>query len=230
MNGTRSKEPAQLMSVVPSDENTPPAEPTQPPLTKPAASGYIEMPWGIADAGNWFLYATSTLTLTWVDAPAGCEQYEFVLSPSPTERIVIGTDRDLSDGISVDWQVPEDLSEAGLRGEALCSGSQVVPSLHSGILYSGDSPPKGVCVLASASIGAPDVLREPSLSSEAVAILIPGDFAPVLEQTGDGWYRIDSRELTPVGTSDTSPETGWITDQYSLKFFGPCDNVPVADK
>jgi hypothetical protein len=189
--------------------------------------GYIEMPWGIADAGNWFLYATSILSLNWSDAPAGCEQYEFVLSHSSTERIVIGTDRDPSDGIAIDWQVPAGLSEASLRGEALCSGSQVVPSLHSGILYSGDPPPEGVCVLASGTIGAPDVLREPSTSSEAVAKLIPGDFAPVLDHTLDGWYQIGADSLTPIGATESSPDTGWISDQVSLKFFGPCDDFSV---
>lgn len=225
-----TREPSQLTPVVPTDEDPSSAGPTLPPPTSSVAAGHIEMPWGIADAGNWFLYATSTLTLTWIDAPAGCEQYEFLLIPSSAERIVIGTDLDPSDGISVDWQVPEGLSEAGLRGEALCSGSQIGPSLHSGILYSGDSPPEGVCVLASANIGAPDVLREPSPSSEVVAKLRPGDFAPVLEHNLDGWYRIGTDTLTPIGASESSPDTGWITDQYPLKFFGPCDDIPVTDK
>lgn len=198
------------------------------PPAPTAASGYIEMPWGIADAGNWFLYPTSVLALTWIDAPTGCQQYEFILSPPSSERIVIGTDLDPSDGISVDWQVPEGLSEVGLRGEALCGDSQITPSLHSGILYSGDAPPEGVCVLASGSIRAADVLREASLSSEAVAMLIPGDFAPVLEYTQEGWYRIDSRTLAPTQGSVSPPDTGWITDQFSLEFFGPCDDSPIS--
>jgi len=199
------------------------------PPTSTVSTGYIEiLPWQIADAGNWFLYATSILTLTWIDAPSGCEQYEFVLTPSSIERIIIGTDRDPADEISIDWPVPEGLSGAGLSGEALCSGSQVVPSLHSGILYSGDSPPEGVCVIAAGSIGPPGVLREPSHSSETVARLIPGDFAPVLEFRQEGWYRIDTATLTPRQGSESPPDTGWISDQSSLKFFGPCDDIPVA--
>ena len=137
-----------------------------------------------------------------------------MLSPSPTERIVIGTDLDPSDGISVDWQVPEGLSEASLRGEALCSGSQVVPSLHSGILYSGDPPPEGVCVLASASqLELPTCSVSHLLSSEAVAKLIPGDFAPVLDHTLDGWYQIGAgQRLLSIGATESSPDTGWISN------------------
>lgn len=230
--------PRLLPTAIPSESvttHTVDATPTSPAsgefqatVTPQSPRGFIDLPWGVGDAGNWFLYATSVLTLTWIDPPLLCDQYDFVISESPSEQTVIGTDLDASDGVSIEWQVPERISEASLRGEAFCGDSSVISSFGSGILYSGDAPPEGVCVLASGTIGAIDVLHEPSLSSEPFAFLVPGVFAPVLERTQDGWYRVDANVATLMVDESSAPETGWITDRYSIKLFGPCDTIPFV--
>ena len=153
-------------------------------------NGLIRIPWGVADAGNWFLYATAQLTLTWDTPPPDCQRYDFIVEGSEDSRTVFGTDMDPSDGVSIDWEVPENL-EGSLRGEALCEGDEIRQSIWSGELYSGDAPPEGVCTLTSGTIGVVDLFSTPSLSSETNAYLTPGIFASVLEHTEDGWYRID---------------------------------------
>ncbi|MFQ5921544.1 MAG: hypothetical protein ACE5M4_01760 [Anaerolineales bacterium] len=191
-------------------------------------NGLIQIPWGVGDAGNWFLYATAQLTLTWNSPPPDCERYEFIVEASSDSRTVIGTDFEPSDGVSIDWEVPENIS-GSLYGEALCEGDQIRRSIWSGELYSGTAPPEGVCTLASGTIGAVDLYSTPSLSSATDAFLIPGIFAPVLERTNDGWYRIDdsATEDWPTGAAPTGP--AWVWSEYSLKFFGPCESVPIAD-
>jgi len=191
-------------------------------------NGQIEIPWGVGDAGNWFLYATARLTLTWNRPPPDCDRYDFVVEGSSESRTVIGTDLDPSDGVSIDWEVPEKL-EGGLWGEALCEGGEILRSIWSGELYSGDAPPEGVCTLASGTIGVVDLFSTPSLSSETNAYLTPGVIAPVLERTVNGWYRIDENVAFDWQTNQPPIEPGWVSDKYSMRFFGPCDDVPIAD-
>lgn len=220
-------------TVVPT---TPTLDPTQvtavgtgdTPTSTPEWFGLIQIPWGVGDAGNWFFYATARLTLTWIRPPADCERYEFVVKGLDDSKTVIGTDLDPSDGISLDWEVPENL-RGSLWGEALCEEGRILSSMWSGELYSGDAPPEGVCTLASGTIGVVDLFSTPSLTSETNAYLIPGVFAPVLERTEDGWYRIDESVAFDWQTSQPPTEPGWVSDKYSMRFFGPCDDVPIAD-
>jgi hypothetical protein len=197
--------------------------------TLPSGVGHIYLSGAIGDAGYWFVFATSVVTLTWIDPPSTCNQYDFVISDSSSDWTVIGTDLDPSDGILIEWQVPEHISYASLMGKALCEESSVIHSLELGILFSGDAPPEGVCVLISGTMGTPDLYLEPSLSSRPFAFLKQGSFAPVLERTQDGWYRIDTIDSVSWDESQSMPEFGWITDIAGIKLFGPCDRVPVSN-
>lgn len=208
---------------------TPTSTKAQATATLPSTVGHIYLSGGIGDAGYRFVFATSVVTLTWIDPPPTCNQYDFVISDSSSDWTVIGTDLDPSDGISIEWQVPEHISYASLMGEAFCEESSVIHSLELGNLFSGDAPPEGVCVLISGTMGTPDLYLEPSLSSRPFAFLKQGSFAPVLERTQDGWYRIDTIDSVSWDESQSMPEFGWITDIAGIKLFGPCDSVPIAN-
>jgi hypothetical protein len=209
-------------------QSTPTNLPTQPTSTEQSVFGFIDIPWGVADAGNYFLYANAWLTLTWNNPPPNCVRYDFIVEGSDADRTVIGTDIDLSDGVSIDWQVPEQLS-GSLLGEASCDDDQILYSNWSGELHSGPAPPEGVCTLASGTIGVLDLFSTPSLSSETSAYLIPGVFAAVLERTANGWYRIDESVAFDYETGEAPTGPGWVWAEHSIQLFGPCESVPIAD-
>jgi hypothetical protein len=166
---------------------------------------------------------------TWIDPPSACNRYDFLLSNTSSDWAVIGADFDPSDGVSIEWIVPENLSKASMMGEAYCEETTVIHSLEFDYLFSGDAPPEGVCVLISGTIGALDLYLEPSLSSKRVAFLDLNSYAPVLERTQDGWYRIDASDCIPWIESDSVPDSGWVADIMGIRLFGPCDNVHIAD-
>jgi hypothetical protein len=186
------------------------------------------IPSGVGDAGNFFLYAGSILTLTWEDPPAGAARYDFVLSAfESSETVVIGSDLDASDGVTTEWYVPEFVS-GSLTGAAVFDDGRVIYSHRSADLYSGIAPPEGTCVLASGTIGALDVFKQPSDASPPFAILVPGEFAKVLERTIEGWYRIDASPAVDRDTGEPVSGMGWVDSRQSIVLFGPCDGVPVT--
>ena len=156
-------------------------------------------------------------------------RYDFLLSvPSTHETIVIGTDVDSMDGVSVQWTVPEGV-EASMRAAAYYSDGQVVYSEWSGDVYSGKAPPKNICTLASGTIGALEVYDKPNFILPSFAELIPGQYAQVYERTSDGWYRIDA-SVAVVRQGSTASKTGWVFDERSIELFGPCDSIPVTGR
>jgi len=184
---------------------------------------------GIADAGNFFLFAGTTITLAWDNPPMNAMRYDFLLSaPSTHETIVIGTDVDSMDGVSVQWTVPEGV-EASMRAAAYYSDGQVVYSDWSGDVYSGKAPPKNICTLTSGTIGAIELFDKPNFTSPSFAELIPGQYAQVYERTSDGWYRIDA-SVAVVKKGYTAIKTGWVFDERSIHLFGPCDSIPVTGR
>jgi hypothetical protein len=208
---------------------TPTSTKTQATATLSSTIGHIRLPGTIGDAGFTFAFATSVIEVTWIDPPSACNQYDFLLSDSSSDWAVIGTDFDPSDGVSIEWVVPEKLSEASLMGEAYCEEPSVIHSFEFDYLFSGDAPLEGVCVLISGTIGSLDLYLEPSLSSKRVGFLSPDKYALVLGRTQDGWYRIDASDCIPWIESQSLPESGWVADLMGIRLFGPCDNVPVAD-
>ena len=196
------------------------------PLSSP--QGFVLIPTGVGDAGNFFIYAGSIITLTWESPPSGAARYDFVLTPfESSETVVLGSDLDASDGVSAEWQVPEDVG-GSLRGAAHFPDGRLIYSHWSGDVYSGEEPPEGVCTLASGTIGALDVFAEPSMESEAFAYLVPGNYADVLARTVDGWYWIDASTATDTTTGKAATGWGWVAAEYSIELFGPCGEVPLT--
>lgn len=196
-----------------------PGTPTSTPLPQ---QGHISVPTGVGDAGNYYIYAGNVVTLTWNGAPLGCEQYQFVYTDISGIRVLVGADSDSSDGVAIEWKVPEFVGGEDLRIEALCDGS-IIRSGTTGSIYSGALPPDGVCVVASSTIGALDLFGDPSLDSIPFAYLSPGDYARVLEQAGGGWILVDTTDAEQLPPAEQLPATGWVSESYGVEFFGPCD-------
>ena len=163
----------------------------------------------------------------WRDAPLGAERYDLLLMQEQASApVLIGTDSDPSNGISIQWTVPEHLA-AALRAIAYFADGSVVTSLPSFAVYSGQAPPADVCTIRSTSIGVVDLFREPSLDSENFAYIIPGVFLPVLGKTADGWYLIDAQGSYDLASGGTASGKGWVSERYALGFSGPCADVPT---
>ena len=210
-------------------ESTPTSTEAQATATLPSTVGHISLSGYIGDAGYSYVFATSVVTVTWVDPPSACNRYDFLLSDPFFDWKVIGTDFDPSDGVSIEWRAPEHLSFASLMGEAFCEDPSVIHSLEFVDLFSGDAPPEGVCVLTSGTIGDPYMYLEPSFSSKWFAILPSSRYVQVLERTQDGWYRVDTSHAVLMEEMQSKPEFGWISDTEGLRLFGPCDSVPIAN-
>jgi hypothetical protein len=143
------------------------------------------------DAGNFYLLAGETITITWENAPAGADKYEFLLAPLNHETsIVLGSDLEDSDGVAISWAIPEHVA-AELRAIAYFSDGHKSELSFVPIVYSGDVPPVGVCSLM-AKHQPIEVYRLPDRTAEIFALLHPAVYAQVLEITSDGWYRIDA--------------------------------------
>ena len=196
--------------------------------TSPPSIGFVHIP-AVADAGNFFLFAGTTITLTWDDPPLNAMRYDFLLSaPSTHESTVIGTDVVSTDGVSVQWTVPERV-EASLRAAAYYSDGHVIYSYWSGDVYSEKAPPKNICTLASGTSGALEIFDKPKITSSPYAELIPGQYAQVYERTSDGWYRIDA-SVAVVRQGSTGMKMGWVVDERSIILFGPCDSIQVTNR
>jgi len=196
--------------------------------------GYVRVTTDVGDAGNYFIYAGKVIEVAWVDPPLSCEHYEFAYSDASGNRVLLGADPDPSDGVSLEWEVPEQVRAEGLRGEAQCEGI-VVSSWETGFVSSGDLPPDGVCVVASSNIEALYVSNEPSDSAQVFGVLASGDYARALERTQDGWYRIETTAVELYFDAvelylDVSniPASGWITERNGIELFGPCEGVPTS--
>ena len=201
-------------------ESTPASTEAQATVTFPSTVGHISLSGYIGDAGYSYVFATSVVTVTWVDPPSACNQYDFLLSDPSFDWTVIGTDFDPSNGVSIEWRAPEHLSFASLMGEAFCEDPSVIHSLEFVDLFSGDAPPEGVCVLISGTIGDPYMYLEPSFSSKWFAILPSSRYVQVLERTQDGWYRVDTSYAVLMEEMQNKPEFGWISDTEGLRLFG----------
>ena len=194
--------------------------------TRIPAIGELTFPYESADAGNVAILAGTTIDVTWRDAPRGAERYDFFLKPEEASApLLLATDRDSSNDVSIEWTVPEHLA-ATLTAIAFFSDGSMVTSLPSFAIYSGRAPPADVCTVRTSG-GAVDLFRERSLDSENFAYIIPGSYHPVLARTGDGWYRVDARDAYAPADGGTASETGWISDRYPIGLSGPCADVPL---
>jgi len=197
--------------------------------------GFIVIP-GMGDAGNYFLDAGSTVTLTWNDPPLEAARYDFILDTSGPP-VVIGTDITSTDGISVQWLVPANLPGYEIEGTAYSTEGQAVYFAYGGTVYSGEIPPQDICTLSNNTVGVFPVHLEPNPSAQVFAELTPGLYVQVYERISVDWYRIDVSKLEiysdttlMCGESPTSPcrgysdsAVGWVQAKGGVRFFGPCD-------
>jgi WD40 repeat protein len=189
----------------------------------------LTFPARYADAGNFALQAGVTITLTWHEAPPGADRYDFVVHPHDDEvdTLVIGSDTHPTNDVAIAWTVPENFG-GELRAEAHFADGRVIYSTWAGDIYTGQTPPEGVCSLSSASIGVLDVFREPSFESETFAYITPGPYAEVLERTAGGWYHVDASVAQSLDSQETVTGTGWVSREQGIYLYGSCDNVPLA--
>jgi hypothetical protein len=194
--------------------------------TRIPALGELTFPYESADAGNVAILAGTTIDVSWSDAPPGAERYDFFLKlEEASAPLLLGTDRDPSDGVSIEWTVPEHLT-ATLTAIAYFSDGSMFTSLPSFAIYSAQAPPADVCTVHARG-GAVDLFRDRSLDSETFAYIVPGAYYPVLARTGDGWYRVDARGEYGLAAGGTPSETAWISDRYPIGLSGPCADVPL---
>ena len=203
--------------------------------------GFIMIP-GVGDAGNYFLDAGSTVTLTWNSPPLEAARYDFTILDTSDIPVVIGTDIDSSDGVSVQWLVPSNLPGYEIGGIAYTAEGQPAYFTSGGTVYSHEVPPQDICTLSNRTIGAIPVHLEPNPSAQVFANLVGGLYVQVYERRPDAWYRIDASKLEIFsnttlicGESPISPcrgysdsRTGWIQAEGNVRFFGPCDQMSAA--
>lgn len=200
-----------------------PDQPTH-PCSLVDAVGELTVEYSHADAGNFVLQAGDLITLVWEDAPEGAPRYEFVLlnlDSQPPEPL--GDDRDWSDGVSIQWQVPENLTDRVASAIAYFDDGSEIRSRCFGRLWSGLAPPEGQCSLSA--LTAVRVFEDQDPESEVIGDLFPGIYAAVYERSRDGWYLIDASDLYPP---DDQNEIGWVTERQPVRLHGPCENVPTA--
>ena len=218
-------------TVTPTVHDPPSLETLLPTGTARQPAGQISFLYRYADAGNFVLQAGATITLTWEEAPLDADRYEFTLIPHHQDTpLVLGSDMDVSDGISIEWAVPERVS-ATMRGVAYFADGQVAYSAWAREVYSGESPPEGICSISSASIGPLDLFREPISSSDRsdrIAYLTPGVYAQVFGQTSTGWYRVDAQVAIDPVDGETAAGTGWVFGQAGVVLHGLCDDIPTV--
>jgi hypothetical protein len=194
--------------------------------TRIPAHGELTFPYEAADAGNVAILAGTTIDVTWSDAPPGAERYDFFLKLEEVSApLLLGTDRDPSNGVSIEWTVPEHLV-ATLAAIAYFSDGSMFASLPSFAIYSGQAAPADVCTVHARG-GAVDLFRDRSLESEILAYIVPGAYHPVIARTDDGWYRVDPQGAYRLAAGETPSDTAWLTDQYPIGLSGPCADVPL---
>ncbi len=126
-----------LPTLRPSQEITPRAQFNLPDQSV----GFIVIP-GVGDAGNYYLDAGSQIDLIWDSPPQNSSRYDFIMLDASDKTLVIGTDTDPSDGVSVVWCIPENLPGFEVMGIAYSSDGQAGYFAYGGTVYSGDEPPQ----------------------------------------------------------------------------------------
>lgn len=189
--------------------------------------GYLDFPSESGDAGNVVVLAGSTIEITWTDAPPGAERYEFFLTPENGFSSLLGTDDDPSNGVSIQWIVPEHLS-ATLEAFAYFADGSSITTLPSFYIYSGEAPPADVCTLRSTTIGVVDIYNEPYPQSGSFAYIAPGTYHTVLARSDDGWYKVDVQGAFHLDSGKVASGTGWVSPRHPYGLSGPCQAVPTV--
>ena len=206
-----------------------------PTLSRPTATTAIEVLTGYGllsvsatlygDAENIKLQAGDRAQVTWPEAPAAAASYQFILYlHSDNSPLLIGTDTDASDGISVEWLIPENTSGALQASARFADGREARSYMIN--VYTDKAVPKGACVLRSHTISPLSVYQEPSDTAEIIGVMVPTSMLEVIAKNSDGWYQIKTDEVYVVESSDQKigPGTAWLYET-STELFGLCDNL-----
>ena len=200
--------------------------------------GYITVP-AAGDAGNYFLFAGSTVSLRWTDPPRGQSRYEFNLLGFPDSDMVIGADYDFEDGVSIEWLVPENLPGSEIAAIAYSPAGNASFYALGATVYSRGFPPQDTCVLAVNQIAPIPVHLEPDKHSPIFADLFPGgEYYQVYSHNADEWYKVKVSARNWINQSRESPSCdesssncrsysnnkfGWVNAVDGFRLFGPCD-------
>ena len=222
--GTAAPRPLSTLSPMPSAEPTESPSATSGPTAAPRV-GILSFPSVTGDAGNWALQAGAEITILWEEAPPGAERYEFTLVPEDGEpAVLLGEDLDSSDGVSILWTVPEHLA-GSFEAAAYFADDGVIHAKWSGMVYSGTTPPAGICTLSASTIGVVQLYAEPDFESAVVAYLLL-EYTEVLGRTGDDWYLVDASAASMLDAMEPKPGTGWVTPIDRIDLHGPCEDLP----
>jgi len=220
--GTPTQPPPPIVATVIESTSTPEIIPT------PQIVEYYTFPQVSAalygDAGNFAFQAGVLSTVSWVDAPPAADYYEFTLKLHKDKSLfVIGTDTDETDGISVEWLIPEHTSGALMATAYFSDGREV----HSSVIdvYSYEAIPEGACILRSTTIVALSVFQQPSDTTEIIGVVYPNSMIEVVGANSNGWYEIKTDEV--YTSNSTGPKVGpgraWIYKD-NTELFGACKN------
>lgn len=189
--------------------------------------GEVIFPYRFVDAGNYFMQAGALVILQWDHPPAEGEQYIFVyLAQSSAQEYMVGIDTDDQDGIAVEWKVPEGIS-GKLSSYVQNKDGQKKCISSAKNIFSGTAPPQRVCSISSSNISPLKIYPEKTLNSTPFAELFPGEYAQVLESSGDGWLLINAIESGNYFSNQFKPEKGWIFKEQAYELFGNCGAFEV---
>ena len=181
------------------------------------------------DAGNFEIQAGILAQVTWTDAPPAADYYEFTLRLHTDKSILlIGTDTDDTDGISVDWLIPEHTS-GELRASAYFADGREVHSAAIDV-YSYKAVPEGACVLRSHTIVPISVYQSPSDTAEIIGVMYPAAIVETVGKNSNGWYKIKTDDVNAAGAFEQKigPGTAWLYESFT-EFFGACENLSVLE-
>jgi hypothetical protein len=178
------------------------------------------------DAGNYDLQAGVLAQVTWPEAPPAADSYQFTLYLlSNNSPLLIGTDTDASDGISVEWLIPENTSGTLQASAHFTDGLEV--RSYTIDVYTDKAVPAGACVVRAHTIALLSVYGEPSDTAEIIGVMHPTSMIEVVAKNSGGWYKIKTDEVNAVGGSDQKigPGIAWLYET-STELFGTCENLP----
>ncbi len=189
--------------------------------------GSIDLPHGTDDAGSVGLQAGETIPVRWENAPPDAQFYAFIwVGNFPA---LMGIDTNATDGIAIEWRVPEYISGKPIGIALFADGTWRISRITSLDYSSGHAPPEGVCVVDYSS-NAPEVFDN---LPNAGAYRILGylrDYAPVLEIVDDDegfrWFRVDLSQpsvINPLDGVSDLPETAWVYGIAAL--VGDCSEL-----
>lgn len=177
------------------------------------------------DAGNYELEAGILAEVTCPEAPAAADSYTFTLElHTDKPLLLIGSDTDDSDGVAVEWLIPEDISGELSATAHFADGSEM--RSYAIDIHADKAVPTGTCVIRSHAIAALSVYREPSDTTEIIGVMYPSSMLEVIGKNSNGSYKVKTDEVySPTEYEKIGPGLAWV-HETSTELFGACENLP----